>query len=66
MGQAFTVMVKVLWKNYFPRLFLGKSKTLPPIVGALSMFLVKKSGLGLHNHVTSSKQKYTILIGASD
>ena len=30
-----------------PCLFFGKSKTLPPIVGALSMFLVNKSGLGL-------------------
>ena len=30
-----------------PRVFPGKSNTLPPIVGALSMFPLKKAGLGL-------------------
>ena len=39
------------------RLFFGKLKTLPPIVGALSTFLLKKPGLVLQNPVTSEKEK---------
>ena len=54
-GQAFTGMEKVLRETFLPHIFFGKSKTLPPIVGALSTFPVKKAGLGLQNPVTSAK-----------
>ena len=50
---------KVLLETFLSHLFLGKSKTLPPVVGALSMFRVKKYGLCLHNPVTSAASKYT-------
>ena len=43
---------KVLWENLLPCLFFGKSKTLPPIVGALSKLPVKKARPGLHNTMT--------------
>ena len=49
-----------------PCLLFGKSKTLPPIVGALSKLPVKKSEMGLQNIVTSSKEKYTSLLHVSD
>ena len=44
---------------------LGKSKTLPPIVGILSTLPVKKYGLSLQNLVTSSAEKYTSYLHAS-
>ena len=43
-----------------PRLFFGKKKTLPPIVGALSTMPVKKYGLELLNPLTSAQEKYLI------
>ena len=39
-------------------IFFGKTKTISPIVGALSTVLFKKSELGLLNPVTSSQEKY--------
>ena len=36
----------------FSCIFFGKSKTLPPFIGALSMLPVNKSVLGLQNPVT--------------
>ena len=47
-----------LQETFLPSLFFGKSKTLPPIVGTLSTLSVKKSGMVLHNPVTSAKEKY--------
>ena len=58
--QEFTGLGKVVQENFSPRLFFGRLKTLPPVVGDLSKFLVKKSGLGLQNPVTSSIDKYKI------
>ena len=49
-----------------PCLFFGKLKTLPPIVGALGTLLVKKTGMGIQNTVTSANEKYTSLLHASD
>ena len=44
-GQEFARLEIFLGETFLPRLFLGKFKTLPPIVGSLSMFPVNKSGL---------------------
>ena len=38
---------KISVGKLLPRVFPGKSKTLPPIVEDLSMFPLKKAGLGL-------------------
>ena len=57
-GDAFAGVEKMLRENFLPRLFLGKSKTISPIVGTLSKIPVKKSGLGLLNAVTPKKYKY--------
>ena len=50
----------MICETFLPRLFFGKTKTLSPIVGALSMMTVKKSGLGLLNPVMSPQEKYSI------
>ena len=50
--------VDKLFREFLPRLFFGKSKSLSPIVGTLSKILVKKSGLGLLIPVTSANEKY--------
>ena len=63
-GQALTSLGKVLWETFLPRIFFGKQKILPPIVGAL-FFSVKKIGLGLKNPVTSEKEKYNSSLSAS-
>ena len=47
--------------NLFSSPFLWIVKILSPIVGTLSTVLVKKSGLGLLNPVTSMKNKYLTL-----
>ena len=60
MGYAFAGVEKMIWENVLPRIFFGKTKTLPPIVGALSTMLVKKDGLGLLSPVNSSLDKYLI------
>ena len=57
---------KVLWETFLPCLLFGKSKTLPPIVGALSKMPVKKSEMVLQSIVTSLKEKYTSLLRVSD
>ena len=44
--------------TFSPRLFFVKTKTLSPIVGALSKMPVKKSGLGILNPVMSAQEKY--------
>ena len=48
-----------------PRLFFGKYKSLLPIVVTLSTMMVKTSGLGLQDPVTSANKKYLILMRAS-
>ena len=58
-GQAFIGVEKVLRETFLPRLLFGKQKTLPPIVGDLSTFPVKKYGLFLQNPVTPAAEKYT-------
>ena len=57
-GEAFTGVEKIIQETFLPRLFFGNTKTFSPIVVALSMMPVKKSGLGLLNPVTSSQDKY--------
>ena len=64
-GRAFMGMEKVLWETFLPHLLFGKYKTLPPILGALSMFPIDKSLMGLHNIVTSAQKKYSRSIHAS-
>ena len=64
--QAFMELEKVLWETFLPCLLFGKSKTLPPIVGALSKMPVKKSEMVLQSIVTSLKEKYTSLLRVSD
>ena len=43
--------------TFLPHILFQKTKTLPPIVGALRMIPVKKSGLGVLNPVTSAQKK---------
>ena len=57
-GTGFLGLEKVLQESFFPRIFSGKLRTIPPVVGSLSMLMVKKSGLGLQNSMTFSKDKY--------
>ena len=56
-GYAFVGVEKILQETFLPCFFFVKSKSLPSIVGTLSMVLVKKSGLGLQNSVTSADEK---------
>ena len=48
----------MIQETFLPCIFFGNTKTLSPIVGALSTMPVKKAGLGLLNPVTSEKEKY--------
>ena len=50
----------MIWETFLPRLFFRNTKTLSPIVGALSTTPIKKAGLGLLNLVTSAQEKYLI------
>ena len=45
-------------ETFLPRLFFGNTKTLSPVVGALSMIPVKKSVLGILNPLTSAQEKH--------
>ena len=49
-GGAFVGVEKMTLETFF-----GKTKSLSPILGALSTMSVKKSGLGLLNPVTLAK-----------
>ena len=51
-GKVFVGVEKVLQETFLLRLFFGKLKILPPIVGTLSALRVKKSSLVLYNPVT--------------
>ena len=57
-GYALEGVDNILWGTFLTCLFFGKLKYLPPIVGNLSMVLVKKYGLGLQDPVASDKNKY--------
>ena len=61
-GYAFTGVEEFLREKNLPCLFIGKSKYLPPIVGTLNTMMVKKSGLGLKEPVTSENEKYLSLL----
>ena len=65
MRDVFKVGEKILWETFFPCPFFGKSKTLYPVVVTLSTMLVKKTGMGLLNHVKSVNIKYLRLKLAS-
>ena len=54
-----------LRETFLLRIFFGKSKTLPPIIGAISTLPVNKSISVLQNPMTSEKEKYNSLICAS-
>ena len=56
--DAFAGVEKIIWETFLPRIFFGKTKTLSPIVGAISIMPVKKAGLGLLNPVVSDQDKY--------
>ena len=55
----------MLLETFLPRIFFRKSKYLSPILGNLSMMLVKKEGLGLLNPVTSANKNYLSVQRAS-
>ena len=57
-GDLFAGVEKMIRKTFSPRLFFRKTKTLSPVVGALSTMPVRKYGLGLLNPVTSEQEKY--------
>ena len=44
----------MIWETFLPRLFLGNTKTLPPIVRTLSTMPINMAGLGLLNIITSA------------
>ena len=56
-GESFAGVEKMICKTFLPRIFFRKTKTLSPVVGALSTMPVKKSGLGLLNPLTSDQGK---------
>ena len=58
MGDAFAGVEKMIRETFLPCLFLRKTKTFSPIVGAISTMPVRKAGLGLLNTVTSSHENY--------
>ena len=60
-GYAFAGVEQLLRENFLPYLFFRKSKYLQSIVGILSTFPAKKSGLGLQKPVTLADEKYLSL-----
>ena len=65
MGGVFAGVDKMIRETFLPHIFFGNTKTLSPIVGALSTMLINKSGSGLLNPVTSANDKYLSLQRAS-
>ena len=57
-GYEFAGVEKLLQETFLPRLFFGKSKFIPSVVGTLSTMPVKKYRPGLQNPVKSSNEKY--------
>ena len=43
----------MIHETFLPHIFFGKTKTLSPVVGTLSMILIKVARLGLLNPVMS-------------
>ena len=56
--DAFAGVEKIIRETFLPRLFFGKTKTLSPVMEALSIIPVKKSGLGILNPLTLAQEKY--------
>ena len=52
MRQAFKGLENFLWETLFTCIFFGKLKTLPLIVGSLSIFPINKSRLSLQNDIS--------------
>ena len=46
-GYVFAVVEKIIQEIFLPRLFFGKPKYLPSILGTLTTILVNKCGLDL-------------------
>ena len=57
-GYAFAGVEKMIRETFLPRLFFRKTKTLSPVVGALSTIPFNKFELGILNPVTSTQEKY--------
>ena len=57
-GQSFV-------QNFLPRIFFGKMKPIPPVVGALIMLLLKTTGLVIQNSMISANDKYNSQLHAS-
>ena len=57
-GDVFVGVENIIQEKNLPCLFLGKTKTLSPIVGVLSTMLINMVVLGLLNPVTSAKANY--------
>ena len=58
MLDEFAGVETMIQETFPPCLFFRKTKSLSPIVGALSKILVKKSSVGFLNIVTSENEKY--------
>ena len=58
-GDLFAGVENMIHETFLPRFSFIKTKTLPPIVGALSMMPVRKAVLGLLSPVTSAQEKYS-------
>ena len=58
MGNFFVGVENIIQETSLLRLFFRKKKSFSPIVGDLSMILVKTSGLRLLNKLTSANEKY--------
>ena len=48
----------MIQETFLPRLFFRNTKSLSPIVGALSKVISKNSRLGIPNQVTPAEEKY--------
>ena len=59
-GELFAGVEKLIRETFLPRLFFGKTKTLSPVVRALSTMPVKKARLGILNPLISAQDKYLI------
>ena len=57
-GDVFARVERMIQETFLPRIFFVNTKTLFPVVGALSTMRVKKFGLGILNPVTSYQEKY--------
>ena len=58
MGYAFAGVEKMIGETFLPSLLFRKTKTILPIVLALSMMPINMAGLVILNPVTPSKENY--------